>query len=88
MNAAVPKSGDPNCWDLCLRFVHELQTAMRRQRGARPQFRSIADGMRGTVPAALALLPRTREAQAVLLHKGIFASAVALLVVFGAKFEA
>jgi hypothetical protein len=43
--------------------------------------------MRGTVPAALALLPRTREAQAILLHKGIFASAVALLVVFGAKFE-
>jgi hypothetical protein len=54
---------------------------MRRQRGTRPQFRSIADGMRATVPAALALLPRTREAQAVLLHKGIFTSASALLVV-------
>jgi hypothetical protein len=38
------------------------------------------------VPAVLALLPRTREVQAVLLHKGIFASASALLVVFGAKF--
>jgi len=39
MNAAFR-----SCWDLNLRLEHELQTAMRRQRGTQPQFRSIASG--------------------------------------------
>src|SRR3974390_1537140 len=42
---------------------------------------AFADGMRDTVPAALALPSHGREAQAVLLHKGS-----GLLVVFGAEF--
>jgi hypothetical protein len=41
--------------------------------------------MRGS--SSLALLSRTREAQTVLLHKGIVTSASALLVVFGATFK-
>jgi hypothetical protein len=40
MNAAVPSKSNLN-----LRLEHQFQTAMRRQRGARPQFRSSAHGM-------------------------------------------
>jgi hypothetical protein len=40
MNAAVPSKSNLN-----LRLEHQFQTAMTRQRGARPQFRSSAHGM-------------------------------------------
>jgi hypothetical protein len=40
MNAAVPSKSNLN-----LRLEHQFQTAMKRQRKARPQFRSSAHGM-------------------------------------------
>jgi len=40
MNAAVHIRTNLN-----LRLEHELQTAMRRRRGAQPQFRSSPDGL-------------------------------------------
>jgi len=48
MNAAEPVEDKPY-----LRLEHELQTAMRRQRWAPPQFRSALTIRRDTVPAAL-----------------------------------
>jgi hypothetical protein len=67
MNAAVPSEANLN-----LGLFHELQTAMRRQRGARPQFRSLLTAWRDIIPAALAPLARVaREVPAVLILEGI-----------------
>lgn len=55
-----------------MRLEHELQTAMMRQRRARPRFRSFAHGMARHPVSSLALLARaSREVPAVLLFKGI-----------------
>jgi len=68
MNAAVPIETNLN-----LRLEHELQTAMRRQHGARPQFRSIAHGtaLRCFSSFAAAATRVAREVPAALVLKGI-----------------
>ena len=65
MNAAVTIRSD-----LDLRLEHELQTAMRRQRLARPQFRP-ADGLARHGSKSLVALGRgvAHEAPAVLVLK-------------------
>ena len=74
MNAAVPTG-----MNLDLRLEHELQTAMRRQRGARPQFRSIAHGMaRHCFSSFDAAGTRVaREVPAVLVLEGVGAACAA-----------
>jgi hypothetical protein len=68
MNAAVPIKTNLN-----LRLEHELQTAMRRQREARPQFRSIAHGTARHCSSSFAATATrvAREAPAVLVLEGI-----------------
>jgi hypothetical protein len=76
MNAAVPI-----IWDLNLRLEHKLQTAMRRQRVARPQFRSFAYGLRITLPAAL-----RHWCVCAGLRLSCFTKGVGSLIGFGAMF--
>jgi hypothetical protein len=68
MNAAVPIEAN-----LDLRLEHELQTAMRRQRGARPQFRSSAHGMARACSSSLTAAGTriAREVPAVLILEGV-----------------
>jgi len=68
MNAAVLLEAN-----LDLRLEHELQTAMRRQRMARPQFRSIAHGMARDCSSSFAAAGTrvAHEVPAVLISEGV-----------------
>jgi hypothetical protein len=70
MNAAVFGKATLAVLNEDLRLEHELQTAMRRQREARPQFLSFTHGMADTVPAGSGARVG-HEVPAVLISEGV-----------------